>query len=191
METVRPPCRHRSGGPEVVGRWCCVVVVVVSVLAMVGPAWPATSRPGSPPEGGRFLSQQDSLGYDDYRELDHDTQLERRESAKRWAKRVRETRRRAAQQVESSAAVRIYRQALDEAATVVGLCPYFPEGWLLYADVLNHLGYYVSAELCLDHAESTLAYERNSKHRRQLVGDLHGQRAVIAYNRGDWATSAA
>jgi tetratricopeptide (TPR) repeat protein len=173
-------------------RSCWASALLVGALLALGAVGvPAQlSRPASPPDGGHFLSRADSLGYDDYRQLDHDTQLERREEAKRWAKRVRTTLRRAAGQVESQMASQILREALDECATVVGLCPYFPEGWLLYANVLNQMGFYDSGEVCLQHAESTLAYERREKRRRELEGDLHRQRAVIAYNGGDWSASA-
>lgn len=167
---------------------CSTLVATLLVGLFLGTA-PAAERPGSPADGGRFQALVDSLGYDGYRQLSRDRQLDRREDARRWLKRAREHGHAAAGEPTAEIEVDLLKRALDACATAVGYCPYLPDAWLLYARFLNELGRYDSAAICLDHAGITLPYERRDDERRDLEGDYHRQRAVVAYNRVDFSTS--
>ena len=102
--------------------------------------------------GGHFLTDDDSLGYDQFRQLSADQQLEARDSARGWLGWSRDAvsvsggqsrfgvkarPNRADTPEESRVAL---ERALDCAATAVGYCPYMAEAWIQYGDVAMRLG---------------------------------------------------
>lgn len=121
--------------------------------------------------GGRFVARDDSLGFDEYRVLEPDDQLERRTKARRWVRRGNE----------------LDNPSLDPYATAVGYCPYLPEAWVRYAHNLNQLGRYRGATICLDHAARTMRFEPSDDRRADLEADAEGLRAAVAYNTGRFA----
>jgi len=169
---MMPPIRLvRSEGASLIRAVHLLALVIACVAANV--VHPRLGMAADGLHGGRFLlsAKLDSLGYDRYRSLPSDYQLERRMEAKRWARRAREE--------------AYIPRSLDMAATAVGLCPYLPEGWVIYAYRLNELGRYVDATICLDHAERTLRFEPSKSRQRELTGDYHRLRAIVGYNQGD------
>lgn len=145
-------------------------------------AWPAAGAgqpaapsgdAGRPPAAptGRFLAPAESLGFAGFARLDPDGQLERREESKRWIKRA---------QQKSAVA------AQDDFATAVGLCPYSPEAWLLYAGSQQQLGNYAAADALIGHARDTLRYESSDRKRRHLEAESRRLGAEVAYNLGQY-----
>lgn len=149
-------------------RWItpAVVVALASAVAVVHPQ----SRE-APPLGGKFSDRAESLGFDQYRRLDADEQLDRRKDAKRWVRIGNES--------------NVDRVDLDPFATAVGYCPYLPEAWLRYGQGLNELGRYEAAQYCLDLTSRTLKYEADEDERRKLTGEFHRLSAVVAFNTGN------
>lgn len=140
--------------------------------------------PAAVTAGGRFLAEEDSLGYDAYRALDAKTQLARREDAKRWVRRARDLAMDAAATAEAASRERLLVATLDACATAVGLCPYLPQAWVAYARHLNELGRYAQADAALAHAGRTLRYEPSEDRRREVTCDRHRVDASVAYNLG-------
>lgn len=158
------------------GRW-----LGIALLAL----WPLIGAADTPPDAGdtplwtgppprlqgRFTARAESLGFDEYRRLEPDLQLERRETAKRLVRRGNE--------------INLKRVELDPYATAVGYCPYLPEAWHRYAMGLNELGDYDGAMFCLALTQRTIPYESSKSRREELIGEFHALLAAVAYNTGD------
>jgi tetratricopeptide (TPR) repeat protein len=124
---------------------------------------------------GHFRASAESLGFDAYRHLEPDDQLERRETAKRLVRRGNEA--------------NLKGVDLDPYATAVGYCPYLPEAWQRYAQGLNELGQYSGALYCLALTQRTLKYESSKRKREEIAADYFSLLAAVAYNVGDAALS--
>lgn len=167
-----------------------LALAVLATLMLGAPMGAAANRPAPPVGAGIFrVAEVDSLGYDDFRKLPADDQLERREEARRWLRRARDRAHASAGAPTATQRQRLLTEAVDACATAAGLVPYLPDAWVAYARHLNALGEYTAADACLAHADHTLRYERSESRRLQLQHDLEAIRARVAYNRGDGEAS--
>jgi len=119
---------------------------------------------------GRFMDRGDSLGYDEYRALPADEQLELRDEARRWLRRADDA---------SS-----FAEALDATATAVGHCPYLAIAWMRYAEMHHRSGQYAIAQHCLEQVGRTLRFEARKSERRETEEEWRALGAEVAYNLG-------
>jgi len=165
-------------------RW--IVVIALTAIAVSAPARAADERPPGPERGGRFRSAEaESLGYDAFRQLPGERQLDRREQARRWLRRARDRAHESAAAAEPASRQQFLRDAVDACATAVGLVPYLPDAWVAYARHLHAMGRYADTDACLDQFELTLRYERRENRRREMQQEALAIAARCAYNRGE------
>lgn len=145
-----------------------------------------------------FQTFDDSLSYEEFRELSGSEQLSLREQARHWVSRSRDGvlasrgldprgQRRRSHRVTVAERQAGLIDAFNAAATAVGYCPYMAEAWIQYAEVANFLGQYRTALACLAHAEKTIAYERSESTREENEIARHRIRARAAYNVGEFS----
>ncbi len=125
--------------------------------------------------GGVYRDRRDSLGFAAFRQLDEAGQRERRSLAKTRLAQGRDRDR--------------PRRALDDFATAVGLCPYYPDAWLHYAETAIKLGNYVTGRYLLHGVERSLKFARNEKQQKKIAADFYLLDAVASYNLHDFERS--
>jgi len=121
--------------------------------------------------GGIYQDRRDSLGFDEFRALDPTEQLKRSEDARGRVRDGRDRNR--------------ARSSQNDYATAVGLCPYYPEAWLLYAETQIDQGNYVSGRYLLQGVERSLRFAPDEEEQRRLAGGMYFYDAVASYNLGD------
>jgi tetratricopeptide (TPR) repeat protein len=164
-------------------RW--LVVIALGAVVVSAPAR-ADERPPGPEGGGRFRSAEaESLGYDAFRKMPGEQQLDRRDRARRWLRRARDRAHESAAAADPARRQQYLRDAVDACATAAGLVPYLPDAWLAYARHLQAMGRYADADACLDQFDLTLRYEQREDRRREMQQEAHAIAARVAYNRGD------
>jgi tetratricopeptide (TPR) repeat protein len=148
--------------------------------------------------GGHFLTDDDSLGYDEFRQLPAEAQLRARSSAQGWLSWSRDAvsasggrdgisvRRRPAYAKTPDESRAALERAFDCAATAVGYCPYMAEAWIQYADVAMRLGQNETSVACIAHARKTINYERDEDVRQRNFLELERIRALSSYNVNDF-----
>jgi len=114
---------------------------------------------------------RDSLGFTDFRELPEAEQRDRRLLAKKYIK-------------QGDQRTRTLK-SLDDYATAVGLCPYYPKGWLFYAEAAIKLGNYATGRYLLQGVERTLKFAGNVKNQEKIASQFYFLDAVASYNLGE------
>lgn len=119
-------------------------------------------------QGGSYLAQLDSLGFEEYRALPEEDQRERRRQARDHVKKGDELGRN--------------RKAVDQYATAVGLCPYLTEAWLYYSEGVINLGNYNSGRYLLLGVERTLRFAGSENDQRKTAAEFYLLDAVASFN---------
>ena len=121
---------------------------------------------------GSYRSREDSLGFDAYKALPTSEQSARLESAQRKLRQGREQ--------------RDPRISQSYYATVVGLCPFLPKAWELYADTQVELGHYEEARAFVQCTERVLRYAGSDGDQRKLAASIYHIDGLAAYNMGQF-----
>lgn len=120
--------------------------------------------------GGAYQDRRDSLGFAAFRQLDEVQQRQRRTLCKDYIKRGNDEAR--------------TKRALDDYATAVGLCPYYPKAWLYYAETAIKRGNYVTGQYLLLGVERSLKFAGNEKEQKKIAAQFYFLDAVASYNLG-------
>jgi tetratricopeptide (TPR) repeat protein len=121
--------------------------------------------------GGKYLDSRDSLGFSDFRKLGEEDQRDRRRSARKH--------------LEKGLALGANRVALSDYATGVGLCPYYPEIWLHYAEAEIQMGNYHTSRYLLQGVERSLRFVSGGNEQEQVASDFYYLDALASYNLGE------
>lgn len=171
-----------------------IALLLLLTMLSLAPATASGNGAGEVRSTAYFQTFDDSLGYDQFRALPGERQLDLRKKARSWLQTSRDAvlasrgldPRRGSHQITLAEQKQDLVVAYNAAATAVGYCPYMAEGWLQYAEVAVFLGEYQAALACLGHAEKTIAYERSQDVQRDNLVTLNRIRSRVAYNLEDF-----
>jgi tetratricopeptide (TPR) repeat protein len=121
--------------------------------------------------GGKYQDRRDSLGFAEYRQLGEEDQLDRRRSASKH--------------LDKALALGVSVIALNDCATGVGLCPYYPEIWLHYAEIEIQMGNYTTSRYLLQGVERSLRFANGEGQQKQVAADFYYLDALASYNLGE------
>ena len=121
--------------------------------------------------GGKYQDRRDSLGFAEFRQLGEEDQRDRRRSA--------------GKHLEKALALGVNRVALNDYATGVGLCPYYPEIWLHYAEIEIQMGNYTTSRYLLQGVERSLRFAAGKGQQTQVAADFYYLDALASYNLGE------
>ncbi|RKZ13283.1 hypothetical protein DRQ53_13580 [bacterium] len=153
------------------------------------------------PPGARSYVSEDSLSYEEFRQLPAVNQRELREQAHEWLSVSRDAlkvylgrephvpwrfRRRPRTDHEFES---VLRRSFDAAATSVGYCPYNAEAWIQYGNVALLMERDDVALACVGHARNAIAYEHSEAIRDANRLELERMATIASFNMREYVAA--